>query len=278
MNYGSLTQPGGSALIAGDLEVDNGTGTDAGVLRYYDGATWQPIDTYFDNSVSLMAGAPNTTQEALDVLAARVALLTKGLAYFGTYDALTNNADFTAASGLTDGALPAAGLTNQDSYLVVTVDGTPASGPLAGTFMDKGDWIVSDGTTWTHLDISTNVDEFLELLDTPNSYVGQAGKIVRVNSTATALEFATATDTHGIYAAAAPTTRVDLSPLQTGDRWINSTTFRPYNWDGATWRPVSPVIVSTTVPTQVTPGLMWYDPSISTMFVYDNVAASWVGI
>jgi len=274
----SLTQPGGGALIAGDLEIDNGGVTDAGVLRYYDGATWQPIDTFFDNTTAAMTGAPDTTQEALDVLAARVALLTKGLAYFGTYDANTDAADFTAASGLTDGALPVADASNQDAYLVVTVDGTPATGPLAGTFMDKGDWIVSDGTTWTHLDISTNVDEFIELIDTPAAYTGFAGNIVRVNATETALEFVAPTDTQGIYAAAAPTTRVDLSALQVGDRWIDSTTFRPYNYDGAVWQPVSPVIVSTTTPTQTTPGLMWYDPSISTMFVYDDVAANWVGI
>lgn len=277
LNSNSVTQPGGSSLIPGDLEIDGG-GLTPGVLRYYDGAQWLPIDTFFDNSIALLTGSPDTTQEALDVLASRVALLTKGLAYYGTYDANTDNADFTAASGLTDGALPAAGPTNQDTYLVVTVDGTPATGPLAGTFMDKGDWVVSDGVSWTHLDISTNVDEFIELIDTPAVYTGAAGKVVRVNATETALEFAAFEDTQGIYAATAPTLRVNGNPLQVGDRWIDSTTFRPYNWDGAAWQPVSPVIVSTTTPVQTTPGLMWYNPSISTMFVYDNVAAQWVGI
>lgn len=276
--FNSITQPGGNALINGDLEVDDGTGTDAGVLRYYAGFAWNPVDTFFDNSTALMSGSPNTTQEALDIVANRVSALLKGLAYYGTYTPATNTADFTASSGLTDGVLPAAGSTNADAYLIVTSDGTPASGPLSGTFMDKGDWIISDGVSWTHLDVSTNIDEFLDLQDTPSTYTGSANKVVRVNSSASALEFVTPTDTHGIYAANAPTTRTDGTALQTGDRWIASATFRPYNWSGSAWEPVSPVIVSTTTPTQTTPGLLWYNPSVSTMFVYDNVAGHWVGV
>lgn len=276
--FNPATEASGDALQVGDLSIDDGTGTDAGVIRYWDGAAWQPIDTFFDNTLAAMAGAPDTTQEAIDVLASRIALLTKGLSYYGTYDAATDNADFTAASGLTDGALPVADASNQDSYLVVTVDGTPATGPLAGTFMDKGDWIVSDGVAWTHLDISTNVDEFIELIDTPAAYTGAAGQFVRVNATETGLEFATATDTHAILAAAAPVLRLDGSALQTGDRWINSITFRPYTWDGAAWQVVSPVIVSTTQPAQTTTGLMWYNPSVSTLFVRDGAAGAWVGI
>jgi len=278
VDYNPTTQTSGAALVPGDLAIDDGTGTDVGVLRYWDGAAWRSIDTYYDNTVAAMAGNPDTTQEAIDVLASRISLLTKGLSYFGTYDANTNTADFTAASGLTDGALPVADASNQDSYLVVTVDGTPGTGPLAGTFMDKGDWIISDGVSWTHLDISTNVDQFTELIDTPASYTGSAGKIVAVNSTATALEFVTAVDTHSIYAATSPTTRVNGTALQTGDRWINSTTLVPSTWSGTAWQMVSPVIVSTTAPTQTTEGLLWYNPSVSTLFVRDNLAAAWVGI
>ena len=275
----STTQPGGAPLIAGDLEVDDGSGaTNAGTLRYYDGAAWQPIDVFFDNTTANLAGTPNTTQEALDVLASRVALLTKGLSYYGTYNATANTADFTAASGLTDGALPAADNTNQDTYLIVTTDGTPTTGPLTGIAMDKGDWIVSDGVTWTHLDISTNTSQFIQLIDTPVSYAGAAGQMVVVNAAEDALEFVNATDTHSILAADPPTERVDTTDLQVGDRWIDTDTFRPYYYTGTVWEPVSPVIVSATTPTQTTPGLLWYDPSISTMFVYDDVAANWVGI
>jgi hypothetical protein len=278
IGFNPTTQTSGASLVPGDLAIDNGTGTDIGVLRFWNGTSWNNIETFYDNTVAAMAGNPETTQDAIDALASRISLLVKGLAYFGTYNASTNTADFTAASGLTDGTLPAAGTTNQDSYLVVNVDGTPGTGPLAGTAMDKGDWIVSDGTSWTHLDISTNVDEFRELIDTPASYAGSAGRVVAVNATEDGLEFVEATDTHSIYSATSPTTRLGGAALQAGDRWINSTTLVPSTWSGTAWQAVSPVIVSTTAPTQTSEGLLWYNPSVSTLFIRDNLAAAWVGI
>ena len=38
------------------------------------------------------------------------------------------------------------------------------------------------------------MDTFVELTDTPNSYVGQEGKYVRVNTTANGLEFIEGSD------------------------------------------------------------------------------------
>jgi hypothetical protein len=277
-DYNPATQNGGATLVPGDLAIDDGTGTDPGVMRYWDGTTWKSIDTFYDNTIAAMPSAPNTTQEAIDALAARISILTKGLSFVGTYDAATDAADFTAASGLTDGALPPAGLTNTDTYVVVTVDGT-GTGNAPAVFMDKGDWLVSDGVAWTHLDVSTNVDEFIDLIDTPASYTGAAGAYVRVNSTATALEFVSgSSDTHAIYSATVPTLRPSGAALQAGDRWINSNNMRPFTYTGTAWKLISPVIVSTTAPTETTEGLMWYNPTFATLFVRDNTANAWVGI
>jgi len=274
----STTQPGGTPLISGDLEIDDGGNTTANTLRYYDGASWTPVDTFYDNTTAGMTGDPRTSQEALDVLANRVAVLTKGLAFFGTYDADTDNVIFNYISGLSDGPLPPADASNKDSYLIVNVAGTPAAGPMTGIAMDRGDWVVSDGTDWTYLSVSTNINSFLELLDTPSSFAGQAGKVVRVNVAESSLEFIDPTDTHSIFAANAPAIRPSGDTLQVGDRWVDSDNFRPYSWDGSAWKPISPVIVSTAKPTQTTAGLLWYNPTIGTMFIYDDTAAKWVGI
>ena len=48
---------------------------------------------------------------------------------------------------------------------------------------------LSDNGTYQEVQGGSGVDTFVELTDTPNSYVGQEGKFIRVNPTATALEF-----------------------------------------------------------------------------------------
>ena len=269
-------QPDGTQLQPGDIWIDS-TNSNA---AYYRTAvnTWAPLTIYFDNTVANLAGPPVTTQAAIDVLALRADLLSKGISFVGTYNAATDSADFTTSSGLTDGALPAAGVTNQATYLVVGTDGTPATGPLAGTSMATGDWIISDGTTWTHLSLATSITTFTGLTDTPANYTGSAGKIVAVNATETGLEFVASADTHSILAATEPTIRPTGSPLVAGDRWVDSTTLNTYVYNGASFARVVPVIVSTSAPTQTTEGLLWYNPNVSVLYVRDNTAAAWVGI
>lgn len=277
----------GTSIQPGDIWID--TSVPGKEVAWYStsAGVWEPIKISFDNTIANLTGTPQNTQEAIDILANRISVLTKGLSFYGTYDASLDAADFTTASGLTDGPLPAAGPTNQDTYLVVNTDGTPGSGPLSGTPMSSGDWVISDGTSWTHLDLTTSVSTFLGHPDTPTSYTGQAGNLVRVNATETALEFVTISDTHSIFASGTtypggpafrdpPTNTVALQP---GDRWIDSDTLIPYTWSGAApWKPVVPVIVSTTSPAQTTDGLLWYNPSISTLFVRDAAANAWAGI
>lgn len=270
------TQPDGTTLQAGDIWIDTNNSDSA----YYwtTGGVWAPLRIYFDNTTASLSPTPSTTQEAIDILAQRAAVLTKGISFIGTYDASADFADYTTISGFVDSALPAPGVANENTYLVVNVDGTPATGSLAGTAMAAGDYVVSDGTTWTHIPLSTSVTTFTGLTDTPSSYVGQAGKIVAVNSTETALEFVSAADTHSILQATEPTLRPDGSSLLVGDRWVDSTTLNTYVYNGANFDRIVPVIVSTTVPTQTTEGLLWYNTNVSTLYVRDNTAAAWIGI
>ena len=274
------TQADGSAHQPGDFWIDSSKEN----TLYAQGQppiSWDPIRIAFDNTTASLTGNPNTTQTAIDVLAARISVLTKGLSFYGTYDALNDAADYTAASGLVDSSLPSAGPTNKDTYLVINADGTPGTGPLAGTVMTSGDWVISDGSAWTHLDLTTTVSTFIGHPDTPTTYAGSAGKIAVVNATETALEFVSPTDTQSILSAAAPTFRdepTNLIPLQVGDRWVETATLNPYIWDGSTWQPIVPVIVSTTTPTVTTNGLLWYNPTVSTLFVRDESVLAWVGV
>lgn len=283
------TQPDGTSLQEGDVYIDSGSSF---VMKYRDSlGFWQYVNTFFDNTTSTLSGSPTNTQDAIDNLATRIAQLTKGLSFFGTYDPSTDNADFTPSSGLVDGPLPVAGPTNQDTYLIVNVDGTalPAVPDVGGTVMLSGDWLISDGTSWTHLDLTNTVSTFTGHPDTPNSYTGEAGKVLKVNATETALEFVDPVDTHSIYYSGAalagsggfPLFRdppTNTSPLQVGDRFIDSDNNNPYVWNGATWDFLTPIIISTSTPTETTPGLLWYNSSISTLFVRDPVANAWVGV
>ena len=270
------TQADGTILQPGDIWIDSANSDTA----YYrtTTATWAPLTIYFNNTVANLAGPPVTTQAAIDVLALRADLLSKGISFVGTYNASSDAADFTTSSGLTDSALPAAGITNKDTYLVVATDGTPATGPLAGTSMATGDWVISDGTTWTHLSLSTSTSTFTGLTDTPLSYTGNSGKIVAVNSAETALEFVDTADTHSILAATEPTIRPGGAALAGGDRWVDSNTLNTYVYNGVSFIRIVPTVVSTSAPVQTTEGLLWYNPSVSTLFVRDNTAAAWVGI
>lgn len=65
--------------------------------------------------------------------------------------------------------------------------------------------------------IGSNSNTFLELADTPNSYSGQAGKTVQVNSGETALEFVTASGSSGIFSGASLTKSAVQSVAQNSE-------------------------------------------------------------
>jgi hypothetical protein len=273
-------QPDGTESMPGDIWIDSAN-SNVAYYRTLLGA-WSPLTIGFDNTAANLASNPTTTQQAIDDIANRISALAGVLSFVGTYNASTDSADFTATSGLVDGPLPAASVANKDTYLIVDAAGTPATGPLAGTAMNPGDWVISDGTNWTHLNLSSNITSFLSLPDTPSSYAGQGGKSVYVDPTATSLIFADSSDTNSIVFNTAPTSRdpglTNTVPLQEGDRWVDSTTLNTYVRESSTWNPIVPVIFSETKPVETQGGLLWYKPSVGTLFVRDSTASAWVGI
>lgn len=86
--------------------------------------------------------------------------------FVGTMDASTGLCDFTSLSGLVDGPLPAAASGNNGFYVVVTVAGSPPSGPMVGVSLRVGDWGISNGLIWSKIAVAS-VANWLELNDKP---------------------------------------------------------------------------------------------------------------
>lgn len=84
-------------------------------------------------------------------------LLTGALQFIGTMDASVTPqvVTYTASSGLPTGPLVPAN-TVQDRYVIVTVGGV-LSAPtyLAGTQVNPGDWLISDGAAWNVVSIGS---------------------------------------------------------------------------------------------------------------------------
>jgi hypothetical protein len=75
--------------------------------------------------------------------------------FVGQFTGATGVVSFTADSGGTGPGLPAPGPANDGWYVICNVAGaTPPAGAGAGVVgpFDQGDWIISNGTAWTHLD------------------------------------------------------------------------------------------------------------------------------
>lgn len=270
------TQASGASLVAGDMWYDTTATSES--LYYWDGAAWQPIKTFYDSTLQNVLVA-NDEQEALVEIDVVVDRLETGVNFVGTYAPSTNTADFTTLSALPDGTLPAAN-TVGNSFLVVVEQATGQS-PAPVVPMNKGDFLVADpiANTWIHVPIGTAVDEFIDYLDTPTTYVGSAGKNVAVNAGETALEFATPADVMSIYSTTAPATRLDLTALQLGDQWLDATTNREKFWDGAVWREQVYVDATpTTPPAAPVDGLLWYDETTSALYIWDATIPQWVAI
>lgn len=85
--------------------------------------------------------------------------------------------------------------------------------------------------------LGPSVQEFLKLTDTPNSFSGQAGKLARVNSGATALEFAYDGIRSGTSFPGSPSSgdvffRTDLGLLcyYDGSRWLTTNEYNDFRW------------------------------------------------
>lgn len=140
----SVTQFGGAASTEGvvTFPVAEFTGqyffdSINGDLYLWDGNAWQPI--------TITAGE---------------------IVYAGTFNAASPSGTGKVASvttagqaiGLTvNGSLPAASATNNRYYLVVSVGGTITTGNAPHVTLAAPDMILSNGTTWEEIDVSTSV-------------------------------------------------------------------------------------------------------------------------
>jgi hypothetical protein len=81
-------------------------------------------------------------------------LITGALQFIGTMNGTTGNVTYTTSSGFTNGPLiPATSAT--DKYVIASVAGTVPSGPISGQVLAVGDWIISDGTQWSVINIAS---------------------------------------------------------------------------------------------------------------------------
>lgn len=272
------TQPGGGSLIAGDLWVSSIAGEE-GVLYYWDGIAWVGTKTFYNNTIQGFLVAQDE-QAAINELDVYIDRLEGGINFVGTYAPSTNTADFTTASGLPDGTLPAAN-TVGNSFLVVTEQAI-GQAPAPAVQMNRGDFLVADpvANTWTLIPVGTAIDEFTNYPDTPSSYVGNAEKVVSVNATETGLEFITASDTHTNRTNPAPVLHPNGNALAAGDYWQDTVSNLEKFYDGAAWQDqVYVEVTAGTVPTQVYSGKLWYDTDTGTLYVYDVSATNkWVAI
>jgi hypothetical protein len=97
-----------------------------------------------------------TTKQYVDdgdaALQAAIDLLASNLLFIGVIDVPADNGNYTAASGIQPGALPAPVSTNSNMYVIVSVGGNPPGGSnIPAEAFNVGDWIVSTGTQWIRL-------------------------------------------------------------------------------------------------------------------------------
>lgn len=274
-NASPTVRESGEPLKEGDVWINATTSS-----IYYRSSinTWVPIKAVYDDTIVNILSSTNT-QEAIEEIDAIYDVAEGGSRFVGTYAPSTNTADFVASSGYADGTLPSANTLTAPDFLIV-VEEAIGQAPAPTVQMYKGDYLLADpGTnTWIHYQFGGTPLSFLLLSDTPGSYSGQNGQILKVNSGESGLEFANAlaADNHSyLIIAGGPTVFND------SDIWVDETILAESVGTGGQWLYTSPVVVtSTTPPTGASNGLLWYDRDSLTLYIYDvSISpASWVAI
>lgn len=133
--------------------------TNTGQLLMWNGAAWllPPKAGFLSLSGGQMTGnlilngppsnASNPNQAATRGYVDE--FITGAMQFIGTINGATGGVTYTESSGITATNLVAPSAV-KDSYVICAVSGTlPASSPyLAGTALQVGDWVISDGTDW----------------------------------------------------------------------------------------------------------------------------------
>lgn len=164
----SVTKIGGASSTAGVVTFPTADHTGQyfydslnGDLYLYDGNAWQPITITAGEIIFAGNYSSNPTYNSG---AGKILTLTSA----------------GSALGLTvNSALPAAAATNSRHYFVIAEGGTPTSGNAPLVALAPPDIILSDGTAWTHVDVSSTVAAQTATNITTNAISGVTGSNVQ---------------------------------------------------------------------------------------------------
>lgn len=152
----------GAWVAAGTAGIPEPVG--AGVFGRTSAAVWQTVlpitGGTLTGALNLPIIAPtlatqSTHKQYVDdrdaILQGQIDVLAENLFFVGQINVATDAGTYTTASGLTNGPLPAPAAGNRGYYVIVNNGGTPPAGNIPPGTYAAFDWLVSDGTTWTHL-------------------------------------------------------------------------------------------------------------------------------
>lgn len=132
-----------------------------GDLYLYDGNAWQPITITAGEIIFAGTYSSNPTYNG------------------GAGKILTLTSAGTALGLSVNNALPAASATNSRYYFVIAEGGTPTTGNAPLVALAPPDIILSDGTAWTHVDVSSTVAAQTASNITTNAISGVTGSNVQ---------------------------------------------------------------------------------------------------
>ena len=101
--------------------------------------------------LSLLTDA-KTIIPAVNEIFTKITTLVAPLQFVGTYDVGNDELDATATGPAEDGALPAADASNK-GWVVIVTDGGTGTGNAPHVAITVGDWLISNGDTWDHIDL-----------------------------------------------------------------------------------------------------------------------------
>lgn len=164
----SVTKIGGATSTAGVVTFPAADHTGQyfydslnGDLYLYDGNAWQPITI---TAGEIIFAGNYSANPSFNSGAGKILTLTSA----------------GSALGLTvNSALPAAAATNSRYYFVIAEGGTPTAGNPPQVALAPPDIILSDGTAWTHVDVSSTVAAQAATNITTNAISGVTGSNVQ---------------------------------------------------------------------------------------------------
>lgn len=156
----------------------------------------------------------------------------------GEFDASsgTTGVVVNAVAPLTNGALPASAPANQGFFVIVTTEGTPTTGNAPHDHLAVGDWIVSTGTSWIHINLHFAIVAAENVSVTSLSPLLPAG----IDNVQDALEALVRKG--GTMGATDPVTG-----MQAGDLFFNTTSNTLKIYSGGVWTAVIPPAAAATV-------------------------------